>query len=751
MNKFWDILHQVRWILLVLVVGFAIGIYPAGKRLSADPSNQSIFENNQARDDNARFEGAFGSNETIVIGVQAEDLLSREVLGWMKDFSSAFLDHPSVAGIQSLANFKAFKKDFLGVSEAPLADLYLQDKIKKSDFAQSLKDAKEITQHLINERQDFGLMLIEVVKELPSQNKHELIASVRTWLSRNPGPARTFFSGTAVEQDVFVSHIRTDHDRFVPITFAVIIFMAALTQWNIMAVVYPAIVIILSLLSIEAVMVWTGHQLNVVTSLVAPVILIVSVLDPIHYQSFAVHDQDSESGGCALKVLMSNLGGACWMASATTIAGFLSLLTNSVPAIRQFGAYSALGTFIAYLVTILLLPFFYPFARRHARGRRDALLAINPVTNIVSAAIRKARVGIMLGCIPLLCWGAMEAQKVRIETDILKSFKPEDPFRAATETIQEKIGGVYSIEAHIEDSTLSQFSEPDNLQKMMEVQDAIRQLQFVAQVHYVTDIIKVLDRTVRGDDKSRKDRIPPEFYLKKYLKGLLESDAPQLNRIRTPSFKSTRMTVDLQTSSTAETLHVCRQIEAIFSKRLPEGWRYSFAGQTYLLALMSERLVRNQMMSMITSFVSVTFMMVFSLRSPGLGLLSGVINTIPLALLGAFMYWRDIPVNTATSLVAGVAFGIIIDNAIHVLFRYKESKRREDADVIQSIMIYCAKPLTYSILILGSGFAVTLLGSVQPTIQFGLLMVVVFGFAWITNLVLLPAFLAGGRKRERQS
>ena len=104
----------------------------------------------------------------------------------------------------------------------------------------------------------------------------------------------------------------------------------------------------------------------------------------------------------------------------------------------------------------------------------------------------------------------------------------------------------------------------------------------------------------------------------------------------------------------------------------------------------------------------------------------------------------NVPLNTATSMVGCVAFGLMIDNAIHILFRFQQQAQsgQRISQNFEHVMMHCLEPLSGSALILAGGFAVTLLGQVYPTVQFGFLMALTLVFAWASNLFVLPAALA---------
>jgi predicted RND superfamily exporter protein len=95
-------------------------------------------------------------------------------------------------------------------------------------------------------------------------------------------------------------------------------------------------------------------------------------------------------------------------------------------------------------------------------------------------------------------------------------------------------------------------------------------------------------------------------------------------------------------------------------------------------------------------------------------------------------------------MIASVALGLIFDNTIYLLSRYRDARRagRGAAAALRTALDRCLRPVTTSSMILCGGFAVTLAGSLVPTQQFGLLTCATIGLALASDLLVLPALLA---------
>jgi len=744
----WHSIHKLRWLLagLVAVVVAVSALFAA--RVGTDPSNHAVFMRDEAYQQNHFFQQTFGNDDSVVIGLSLETGLTDSMLSSIWNLSEKLNQHPSVQMVQSITHLPRFERQMIKVTTERAADPYMRGEESLSEYRAGLQDNLEISASLLNAAEDFTAIVTTLNSGLSALERKAAIEEIQA-LSRAQVPARCaiYFSGTAVEQDRFVAQIKRDHDVFVPVTFGLIMLTLLLLHGHPRALLYPAVVIVASLFATQACMALAGIKLNMMTTLVSPAILIVSVGDVVHLQAHAKHVGRQDRSDRLLKALFNSLAAPCLLTTLTTMAGFLSLAFNPVPAVREFGFFAALGTGFALLWTVLLAPVFFAWhVRQAARATRFGWQAAAAKISVYALRHRKI---IIAGAVLALILGVLGIQKIGIETDILGSFKADDRFRQDTEMIHKKLGGVYPLELIIHAPGENAFLEGTAMRQVMALKARVASLDGISNVNYVTDIIQVIDRAVRGSDAG-KDSVPPEKYLTRYLNEMRTDASGQIDRVAANNYEWTRMSAFLTLSSTAAVTALAEQISLEARALLPKDWSLVVTGQTYLLARMSQGLVKSEIQSILIAFGIVGLLLVGWFRSLKVGLIGLVVNLIPVVLISGSMPVFHIKLNTATAMIGAVAVGLIIDNTIHVLFRFREASRafEGDAKVVEHVMNYCAEPLISAALVLMCGFSVTLMGSILPTIQFGFLMVMIIFAALIANLLILPVLLLHNTKRE---
>jgi uncharacterized protein len=116
-------------------------------------------------------------------------------------------------------------------------------------------------------------------------------------------------------------------------------------------------------------------------------------------------------------------------------------------------------------------------------------------------------------------------------------------------------------------------------------------------------------------------------------------------------------------------------------------------------------------------------------------------NLFPvLAILGA-MGWLDISLNVATVMLASVALGVVDDDTIHFISRYRrEVAEGEDTDGgIMAATMHEGRAAFTTAVINSCAYAVLMTSEYRPTAWFGGLLALTMAVAFLAEVFILPA------------
>jgi predicted RND superfamily exporter protein len=120
-----------------------------------------------------------------------------------------------------------------------------------------------------------------------------------------------------------------------------------------------------------------------------------------------------------------------------------------------------------------------------------------------------------------------------------------------------------------------------------------------------------------------------------------------------------------------------------------------------------------------------------------------LVNLCPIAIVLGAMGWLAIPLDISTVMIASIAIGIVVDDTVHIIYRY----RRETAgnqtvgETIVTTMKKVGAPVTVTTLVLAVGFLSLVPAKFAPTSYFGILSALTVLAATVADIVLLPALL----------
>jgi len=173
-------------------------------------------------------------------------------------------------------------------------------------------------------------------------------------------------------------------------------------------------------------------------------------------------------------------------------------------------------------------------------------------------------------------------------------------------------------------------------------------------------------------------------------------------------------------------------------------------GSNYLLALMSRTLVRNQITSLGLAVLLILGSITLALRSWKLGVIAAIPNLLPTMMIFGMMGWCGIELSTATTMIASVALGLLVDDTIHLLYQYQREKRRglPPLDAIRSALRHSGRAVIFTTIILTLGFWTGVLGSFKPTMHFSFLTGLTMLFALIVELLVTPAAILAWERVE---
>ena len=260
---------------------------------------------------------------------------------------------------------------------------------------------------------------------------------------------------------------------------------------------------------------------------------------------------------------------------------------------------------------------------------------------------------------------------------------------------------------------------------------------------------------MHGDDQNWY-KVPDDRELAAQYNLLFELSLPyglDLNDRVDISKGASRITATLGNMTTKEVRAFLDRSEAWLGDNTPEYMHSIPTGPTVMFSYISERNIKGMLKGNAVAIVIISIIMIFALRSFGIGLLSLIPNGVPI--LMTFGLWAILfgNIGMAAASVSAVALGIVVDDSVHFLTKYLRARREKGLDKAEAIRYAFSTvgiALVVTTIILTLGFLVMAASTFQINEQLGLMTAATMVVALIMDFTLLPTLLMVGHKDKEK-
>lgn len=756
-RRITHLILTLQWPVLILLAVMTAGSGAAIFHLRIDPSMESLF--NKTSKEYAlyrEYSEKYGSDQLVAVAMDTEDVFKLRNLVLLKTLTEEIERLPGVERVLSLANAMDLRHKFMGVKLVPVFETLYEEEDALKEIKKSVLKNEIFVGNLISADGKVASLLIYLESgDKSRQTAGPLIRELRRFLSRIETSGLHFYmAGAPVEQYDFIDLIRRDQMVFIPMITGLLVIATLL--------IYRSVVCMLASMSMVFVtLVWTlgsialaGDSLNLMTSLLAPVIMIITVANSIHLLNlfFEVRQHHPNVRECIM-ITLEQLGMPCLLTYASTILGFISLAITPVPAIQSFGIYSALGAFYSYVLSLTLTPILFqilpgPCAKKPSRPWTFLRKAV--VTYLEELEFRWKYWILALTVLALAAsWAGI--QRLEIDTNLVKQMKPNLPLAIATRFIDERLTGVYSVGFILHRRDRRPMTDLESLKKLEAFQVFLERRPEVTKVHSITALIKKIHEA-REDDPHAYRLPEDEDSLARYFEGISKSGDPELRKLISRDGKEVRIGVRMRAVGTREGSAFEQASEKYLQEHFGRDFEFYQTGNIVLLGRMARDLVHQQTASFKAAFLSILVVISLFFHSLKVGLLAAVPSLFPILMIYGLMGWMGIELSSTTAMISSIVLGLVVDEAAHFLHRYRLefSRRGHYVQALHHTLRNVGQAAIISSLILVAGFASSVFANFRPTVHFGLLTSVTILIALLCTLIVLPICLIFLRPFGRQ-
>jgi predicted RND superfamily exporter protein len=750
------LLQYRRWIFSGYVALLLIGFLGIGQ-LGVNPNNRVFFGPGDAQfEELLEFESEFGSNTSILFAITSEeDAFSNpaliEAVVWLTD---AVWQVEGVVRVDSLSTYPygEFSEEEISISTLQEA---LCPRACRSEAAYKLFEA-----HLVNRLVGGEGRTLTVIASVELDSEDSVAVSrinqdardlIGQFQLRFPS-LEIHATGAVPMMQAFMDASNEDLGGLIGV--AVLLFILVL--WIFLRGLFmTATLVVLGISSIVITLGLAGlagHIVNTATATTPLVIFTLVVAGSMHiflYVARDVCDGKEQVHEAVNRALLANVAPVL-LAAVTSIVGLLSLAFVSAPPIKQLGVLSALGVVVGTSLLLLVVP-----CVLSAMTKVRPSPALSWLQQLLNEMARRVEVGkdkvfgfgiffaILVLAVPIL----------KVDEDFVRYFGPENAFRVNSEAITERLAGPYHVEIVVDTGVSGGIYEPSIIENVQELVGKLRGDGRVANVLSVADILREVAGTLTGVEEigDMDSGSLAQYFLSFELalaKGQSTTDFVDVGH------QKVRISVLLADVSMAEIRAFEDDVRRWAESNLEFPNPIQITGEGIPTAHLSSNSIRQLAVGIVVSLLFSSCLLGIYYRDGRVVGVTLLATTVPV--LAGFGVWGLAigEIGMAATVVVAVTIGVVIDDSIHLLYRY--------ADGLRSLSLSHREAAAYSLhrtgtavattsFVLASGFSVLMLSEFRMNSAFGICAALVIVLALVYNTTLMPRALTKVRLSRPES
>lgn len=729
-------------IVIVLVSTLFFGYFLSKINVEND-TFKAIPPNLKAQIDYTNLKKEFPAPYNILFLAEFKAGTLREKIDSLNSWASAFAAIEGISGVSGLNSLQIpIKGGFFGVSSD-----YLVNKNKEFDedlIRQRIRENHEFAKIFISDDESTFGMILGIKSD---GDRNAIVGEVLKILERiNRNPYIKSYMTSEGATSFFITRVMTrDFSILLPVCFLIVFLLLYRIFRRLLYVSVALAVNVVALVWTFGIMGMLNVTFTVVTSVIPIILFPIGVAGTIHIlKSYTQHRRACGSTLKALGLAYRDQLKPCFLAAATTFAGFASFVFSEISWIRVFGIFTGIAVMLAFLFNIILIPLFISFekSKKNSVPPTKDELKLDKFWDVFSRFALESK-GWMALIPVLLILFYFGFRMVRVESNPILLLPKNNMLRLSDDFISKHFGGTRFFSVVLENNG-KKLTEIEQWKEIGEITDFIEKQDGVGNVASVLPLLSRISMMLTGDSIAR----PAVTLLTAKSNMFGKSYSSLVSGFLSGERQKTRLNVICRSDEQTKALLIAENIEK-YIRENHKNWSILVSGPAILNESMSTVLIETQVSSLISTVIPVLLCLILFFRSMRLGTFAIIPIILATATVYATMGVIGATINMVTVVIMNTCIGIGIDYAIHFAsaFIYQYKSIGDRAKALRAAIKNKGTPILFNTLVVGIGFLVLIFSSFPPIRDFGILvflsMIISAGFSMLFLSLLLLNFGIG--------
>ncbi len=691
-------------------------------------------------------------NDFILLGFANEGgVFEQEFLEKIESFTVKLRTLPHLREVVSPLEMSYFELSpgGMGFKKSPI--FHVDDPEQYAADRERLENSIEPVAEMVNLENNSLIVVIKNKQLINKEDSDELATALQDLIDEE-GFKEIHVMGKIMGQQEYIAVMKVEFLTFASISIFVLIVFLIIAYRALWGILIPLATVLLAVIGSLGFMQLSGTPLNMMTTLLPVIMLVVGMSDVVHLVSKYLEEiRYCRTKTVAIKNMLKKVGVATLLTSLTTALGFVTLIGVGMEPIQDFGIFTAVGVILAFVLSILFIPSIFLNIKKpkitdstkvqnaweRGLGKFFIRLCRNQKTVLVAYTI-----------LTLIC--ILGASRIQFDYFLMQDLGEDQPLMQDLRYFQKQFGGIRPFEMAIIPAEGKEVTDFDVIRETEKLEQYLDNEYGVNQMICPTVPFKFANKTLRnGRDEYYK--IPENEKRFDYLKRQMVKfeSREEFQQIVSADKRVGRVFGRMIDPGSRKMLQLNDSLAVFYQNNIDSSvLSYKLTGTPVIIDEAGRHVSENIVIGLLFAFLLIGISMAVLFKSIKMGLISLVPNMFPILLTAGYIGFAGIDLNMSTAIVFTIAFGIAVDDTIHFLSRYRQEMGhgRTNLFALRRTFISTGKAIIITSIILLGGFGSLIFSNFLSTFYIGLFVSMTLVFAVVTDLTLLPMMLLKKKK-----
>ena len=691
-------------------------------------------------------------NDFILLGFANEGgVFEQEFLEKIESFTVKLRTLPHLREVVSPLEMSYFELSpgGMGFKKSPI--FHVDDPEQYAADRERLENSIEPVAEMVNLENNSLIVVIKNKQLINKEDSDELATALQDLIDEE-GFKEIHMMGKIMGQQEYIAVMKVEFLTFASISIFVLIVFLIIAYRALWGILIPLATVLLAVIGSLGFMQLSGTPLNMMTTLLPVIMLVVGMSDVVHLVSKYLEEiRYCRTKTVAIKNMLKKVGVATLLTSLTTALGFVTLIGVGMEPIQDFGIFTAVGVILAFVLSILFIPSIFLNIKKpkitdstkvqnaweRGLGKFFIRLCRNQKTVLVAYTI-----------LTIIC--ILGASRIQFDYFLMQDLGEDQPLMQDLRYFQKQFGGIRPFEMAIIPAEGKEVTDFDVIRETEKLEQYLDNEYGVNQMISPTVPFKFANKTLRnGRDEYYK--IPENEKRFDYLKRQMVKfeSREEFQQIVSADKRVGRVFGRMIDPGSRKMLQLNDSLAVFYQNNIDSSvLSYKLTGTPVIIDEAGRHVSENIVIGLLFAFLLIGISMAVLFKSIKMGLISLVPNMFPILLTAGYISFAGIDLNMSTAIVFTIAFGIAVDDTIHFLSRYRQEMGhgRTNLFALRRTFISTGKAIIITSIILLGGFGSLIFSNFLSTFYIGLFVSMTLVFAVVTDLTLLPMMLLKKKK-----